>query len=274
MSVLKGDEERTASVIPLSTMERTGTPRSKGWHIPLTLPFLVFLGAATAAGPVMAQQTHAAGASEQRSLVSYRDGVLYVEAVNASLNGLVREIARQTGMRISGRVTEDRVFGNYGPADPQKVLATLLDGTGTNLLILSSSADTPLRLILSPRVGGVTPPSARQSNEGEDADEEPPPASRPPQAISAPAPHSPGSPDRDAPGGVQPNPAATQPSSTNQEVVFPPVDGSSAPATATTTPADSSAPGDSSTTGVKTPQQIFEQLQRLRQQQTQSTTPQ
>ena len=209
----------------------------------------------------------------KRANVTYSRGVLTVVASNASLNQILHEIARQTGVKISGGVGDDRVFGTYGPAPTATILATLLDGTGSNMLIVQHATDASMELILTPRVGSATPPDPTAAARAE-ADDSQPEALEPVQSA-APSPplQTPGnsrSPNRSGTGGVAVNPAATQPSSTSQELVFPQVDPSTPPSSATTTP---TTPDPSSDT-VKTPQQIFEQLQKLRQQQTQQPTPQ
>lgn len=195
--------------------------------------------------------------------VTYSGGMLTVTAANGSLNQILREIARQTGMKISGGVVDDRVFGSYGPASPSAILATLLDGTDSNMLLVQNAAHRPTELVLTPRLGGVTPPNPNASRSGEDAQEslaEPPPPEATPQGLPG---GSSRSPNRVGTGGVAVNPAATEPSSTSQELVFPQVDPTTPASTATTTP---NSPDPSSDT-VRTPQQIFEQLQRMRQQQ-------
>ena len=210
-----------------------------------------------------------AASNTHRAVVSYASGLLTVTANDSSLNQILRDVAHETGMKITGGVAEDRVFGTYGPAPASTVLAKLLDGTGSNLLLVQTSADAPRELILSHRVGGVTPPNPNaQGNEASEGSSE-----STPQAVRQyfPPPSPPASsraPYRSGTGGMEVNPAATAPSSTSQPVAFPPIDGSTPPAVGTTTPV---AP-DSSSDTVKTPQQIFEQLQKLRQQQ--PTTPQ
>ncbi len=252
----------------------------------LSLP----LFAQTAAKPSAAQPvvpatlpTADAGAAPQqgspraprRSHITFEHGLLTVTASNASLNGLIRDIARQTGMKVSGAVAEDRVFGTYGPADPQKVLATLLDGTGSNILILSNAADSPLQLILTPRTGAATPPNpnANLDQNDEDDDGTPPPgaptAAGPrgrPAIIPGSIPNAPPAPNTGA------SAPANQIAPASQTLAFPPIDSTSAPATATTTPDAGTSP-DSSADAVRTPQQIFEQLQRLRQQNTTTGVP-
>lgn len=214
------------------------------------------------------QQQPAERHAQHPATVTFSDGLLTVNAANSSLNNIIREIARQTGMKVTGSVAEDRVFGSYGPADPQKVIAALLDGTGTNILIVSSRQDVPVTLVLTPRTGSATPPNPNAPRDSDDEDAQaPPPATVPfPNAQHPRGPSFPGAIPRSQ-GAAQPNPAATQPSSTDQTVVFPPVDTTTPPATATAAPADTDTPSDNPADSVKTPQQIFEQLQRMRQQQ-------
>ena len=81
-------------------------------------------------------------------------GLVQIRADNSSLNQILRSISRITGMKITGGVEEQRVFGTYGPASLSTVLATLLDGTGANILLLGGNADTPPELVLTSRAGG------------------------------------------------------------------------------------------------------------------------
>lgn len=95
----------------------------------------------------------------QPAQVSLRDGLLEVRADDASLNQILRSISRLTGLTIAGGVADQPVFGNYGPAPPSQVLATLLDGTGVNMLYKAGDAAHAPQLILSQRNGGPSPPS-------------------------------------------------------------------------------------------------------------------
>ncbi len=74
-------------------------------------------------------------------------------------------------MTISGGVLDQRVYGNYGPAAPATILATLLDGTGVNMLLVETAADQPSRLVLTPRIAGpsLPSPSAVPDTDAEDA---------------------------------------------------------------------------------------------------------
>ncbi|MDW5264517.1 MULTISPECIES: hypothetical protein [Acidobacteriaceae] len=165
-----------------------------------------------------AQQTPTAPPPQQLAHVAYANGQLTVAASNSSLNQILRDIARETGMKITGGVTDERVFGQYGPAAPSKVLGELLDGTGSNMMLMHATATTPAELILTPRQGGVTPPNPNAYRE------DTPPPERPQYPITP-------QPEVDPRGG----PANAEPARSPNEV--------------------------------KTPQQIYEQLERMRQQQ-------
>ena len=213
----------------------------------------------------LAQQATTAAMSTpaRHSSVQYAEGQLTVTASNASLNGILREIAHATGMKITGAVPEDRVFGSYGPGDPQQVLATLLDGTGTNILILSNEADKPLELVLTRRSGGVSPPSSAETADASaDSGDDDAPNPTPATPIQSPIPRTV---SQRGPQGRNLPAASSQPSEVTQPVVFAPIGATTAPATATTTPVDPDDASDPGTESVKTPQQIFEQLQKLQQ---------
>jgi hypothetical protein len=94
--------------------------------------------------------------------VDYVAGKLVVTATNASLNQILRQVSRSIGMKITGSVADERVYGQYGPSTPAIVLAALLDGTGINMLLVDD-VKGPMELILTPRNGGPTPPSPSAS---------------------------------------------------------------------------------------------------------------
>jgi hypothetical protein len=162
-----------------------------------------------------------------RAQVTFVNGELFVSASSSSLNQILRDIARETGMKITGAVNDERVFGQYGPAAPAKILGELLEGTGSNMLLVHATAAAPAELILTPRHGDPTPPNPETYRQ---------------DPLSPP---------------VRPQyPMANQPEEN-------------------TTPAPAAgAPAQRSPNSVKTPQQIYEQLERMRQQQQRQSNPQ
>jgi hypothetical protein len=178
-----------------------------------------------------------AQAPANRAKITYLDHQLTVVAQNSSLNQILHEISQITGITITGGVAEERVFGSYGPDIPSQVLGQLLDGTGSNVLFVSSIENKPAELILTPRGGGPTPPNpnAMRANDNADSDDTPvDPSNNPSESVPAGQ-----APAAAAPPGAMP--------------------GAPAPATDPDQPPN----------GTRTPQQIYDQLMKLRQQQQQ-----
>jgi hypothetical protein len=150
-------------------------------------------------------------------------------------------------MKITGGVADERVYGRYGPAAPAEVLATLLGGTNTNMILRESASNAPKELILTPREGGITPPDlngpsnkmqalTQQRFAGED---------HPDEVGSPRPPYGGGVPGMSMPSGP-PDPSAPGPHPTN--------------------PNYQPRPGPvRSPLGAQTPQQIYQQLQQMQQ---------
>ncbi len=184
----------------------------------------------------------------RRADVSYVNNELVVAASNSSLNQILREISRLTGIKITGGINEERVFGKYGPGPASEVLRSLLDGSNSNMIFVQATGEKPSELILTPRMGGPTPPNPNASRFEDNRDEEQPvpPIQLPSESQSTPAPQN------ATPQPITPHPAGNS-SGTN-----------------TNASPSSDSNQQQSPNGVKTPQQIYEELQRLRQQQQQS----
>jgi hypothetical protein len=152
-------------------------------------------------------------------------GHLSIAAHNSSLTEILHQVASASGMTIEGLGTDKRVFGSYGPGDPQEVLSSLLHGSGYNVVMLGrTDSGAPKDLTLSPRGAAV--------------------------ASSGPNRSTPSAQEEDAEDEVQVQP---------QEPASPP------------TPA---APNPGQPNGVRTPQQMLQEMQQLRQQQLQQQQPQ
>jgi hypothetical protein len=132
-----------------------GTPASS--TLPATPPTVAPV-AATAAATQPEAKPH-------RAEVTFTDGQLSVRANNSSLHQILRSISRITGMTITGGVEDQRVFGSYGPGNASTILATLLDGTGVNMLIREGDSHQPTELTLTPRSGGSAPAITPQDEE-------------------------------------------------------------------------------------------------------------
>jgi hypothetical protein len=186
----------------------------------------------------------------RRATVSYTAGQLAVVAANSSLNQILRDISHSANIKITGGVAEERVFGNYGPGTPLEVLTSLLDGTGSNMFLVQGSAGHASELVLTTRTGGPTPPNPNASRFDAQDDQPAPPIAPPPGPQSEPV--------RDSNSNASAPPPPPPPAGTNSNAT---------PASSSTSSDSStSGSGDSSTNGAKTPQQIFDELMKLRQQ--------
>ena len=217
------------------------------------------------------------------AVVSFQDGLLEVRANDSSLHQILRSVARHTGMKITDGVSDLRVFGNYGPAPAATVLATLLDGTGVNMLLQTTPAQVPEKLVLTPQTGGASPASLDMTMNDDAGDG----ISATPPAPSASAGENP----RQAPSAnsgpksvpqpynnVNGSPANTSPTaSTFPTTNSVPLDSlptpSTAPPTAGIVDAPNPPPPGSTTSqspnGVATPESIYQQLLQLQKQQQQ-----
>ena len=214
-------------------------------------------------------------AQRYRARVTYTNGLLEVHADNSSLNQILRDISRQTGMKIVGGVAEQRVFGSYGPAPAPTVIQTLLDGTGTNVLLQENGSHSPEQLVLTPRPGGpaAPPPSSPVYNATETEPELPLPGAAQPATQA----------QTTAPATVAPSPATTPPSALatpSTSSIMPTVSAApvtnSVPSNSLSTPpgvqpVNPALPATATTTqsspnGVKTPEEIYEELKQLQQQ--------
>lgn len=170
--------------------------------------------------------------------IVFAGDTLAIHAENASLTAILRSFAAKSGMKIEGLGGDERVFGTFGPGAPRDVLADLLNGTTYNVVLLGNLENgAPRELLLTPTSHGAAP---------------------------AAAPTAPANPDMAGGDPSNPDPSvAEQPSAEPEQEPQGPLD--------LPTPVEDPppAPGatEQQTPGVKTPQQLFEQLQQMRQQQ-------
>ena len=198
--------------------------------------------------------------------VTYANGQLQVRADNSSLNQILRSISHRTGLKITGGVEEQRVFGNYGPGPISAVLATLLDGTNTNIFLLGGDTTNPPELVLTQRSGGASPPepnSPAYAMYDDSSDHDTP--------VAPPAPHSTSEPIHPQASAITATPSTPQPAAPGALQPIPHADASAThPVAASpgTPPATASAATPDAKTPL-TPEMVVQQLLKMQQQQTQ-----
>ena len=119
--------------------------------------------------------------------VSFRDGLLSIAADKASLAEVLYEIHLRTGadIPIPAGAEQEKVIVKTGPSPANQAMATLLNGTSFNFVLVGSEQDPKaLRsVILSPRGSeGVSQPIAQPIGQ-EPVAEAPPPVDIPPENI-------------------------------------------------------------------------------------------
>ena len=213
------------------------------------------------AGVRAAQTQESRAVSVQPANVTWNGAVLSVHASGQGLPVILREIARLTGMKVTGGAPGEPVFGTYGPGPVQAVMASLFDGMNVNMLLVNDSPTKPKELILTARTGGATPPAPTQdvSVETSQTDSNPTDAN-----LAQPRPGRHTSPNsfQGAPSDGQQGvgvPAGGIPPS------LPPMNNpNDASGSTTATPTDANGTPQSPN-GVRTPEQIFEELRKRQQ---------
>lgn len=193
--------------------------------------------------------------------VSYQNGALSITAENSTLGDILREVQKCTGasIEVPANATE-RVVTRIGPAPPRDVLASLLNGSSFNYVMVGSAADPNAltTVMLSPRVGGA----ASQPMQTAEMYQQPPVRTGfVPPPIAAPVVNSGEEKDEEDTDEAEDN-SDEENGSAGQNVMPPPPQQQ--------TP-DGQQPPNS---GPKTPQQIMEMLRQNRQQQKQDNQDQ
>ena len=130
---------------------------------------------------------------------------LRVDAANSSLQQILAAVSTAVGTKVEGFSQDQRVFGNFGPGQPQDVLTQLLHGSGYNFLLIGDQGQggAPRQIVLSSRNSGgaASRPAAIRStpddNNNDDDDDnqvdtQPPPPPQLPQLQQQQPPGRPG----------------------------------------------------------------------------------
>lgn len=183
-------------------------------------------------------------------VITYQNGQLSIQSNNATLGQVLRSVQAKTGasFEIPSTANSDRVVAQLGPGQPRDVLASLLNGSKFNYIILGSPTDpgSVQKLILTPRQNipitntAQNRPAPQPEPEPQADEDYTPPEPTPVEDNSAN--------EAQPPGGFRPGytPNMPQPGQNQEE------------------PDNNGQPQ-----GVKTPEQLLQELQRMQQQQQQ-----
>lgn len=141
---------------------------AKGISLPAVAIAIFLTGAASAQRSRTKPQVPDPQPAVMPARITLLNGQLTVAAQNSDLAQILEEIARVTGMSVTGLNGGPRVFGVYGPADPRTVLTTLLADSGYNFLLVGGDA-TPRQLVLTPET--KAPPTVAKAPPPQPEDE-------------------------------------------------------------------------------------------------------
>lgn len=100
---------------------------------------------------------------------------LRIQATNSSLHEILNQVSADTGAKVEGIGTDERVFGEFGPGTARDVISQLLHGSSYNVLMIGDQgAGTPRQIVLSTRRTGTTPGSANRPVQQDSPDEDVP----------------------------------------------------------------------------------------------------
>ena len=92
--------------------------------------------------------------------VVFQNGLLSIHSNKASLSEVLAEVHRRTGAEIAipAGAESEQVFTSLGPGAPKEVLASLLNGSHFNFIVMGSERDPGglRRVVLTPKEGGAT----------------------------------------------------------------------------------------------------------------------
>jgi hypothetical protein len=160
--------------------------------------------------------------------VSYQDGMLTIVAPNSALGDILRGVRKHTAADIEIPATaSERVVTRLGPGPPREVVAELLNGSHFNYILLGSPDNAKLlvRVVLVAKTGPDNPaPPAQADNKAAPT----PPSDATPDAPEAEV-------TDEAPADETPDQGAAE--------------------------AEQQQPGSPDQQGVKTPQQMLQEMQ-------------
>jgi len=197
----------------------------------------------------------------QPSNVTWDGSRLTIEANGEPMPELLGRVAHETGMKITGGVPDERIYGKYGPAPVQVVLGDLFDGLAINMMLVNATPTKPKELLLTVRSGAPTPPSTRQVVDNY----QPQRQSQPIQAIQPPSQPPQGLPQQrpNNQAGQSAFPTLAPPPANNTAFTN---NGNADTSAGTTSNSSADSTQPQSPNGVKTPEQIFEELRKRQQQ--------
>ena len=169
----------------------------------------VHTGSEISPAPSRAASAPSSALSSQGYEVDFQNGLLTIRARKATLGQVLAEIQRKTGAEVTipPQAQQEPIVADIGPAPPNVALASLLDGSHFDFILVGSEKDpNSLRTILLTPQGNAIPDS--QINP---VVVNPPPEDASPVENAEPQPDTNTAPDAETPPPPPPDPPEPQP---------------------------------------------------------------
>ncbi len=194
--------------------------------------------------------------------VGFQGGMLTIVAQNSTLSDILRDVHKLTGATIDMPPnTTERVVTRLGPGAPRDVIASLLNGSTFNYVMLGSPTDPSAvtSVVLTPKPTGTQSSTVANTYQPSPGFAQPMPQPMPGQQIPPQA------------AVVQPNPAPGDDNANSEDQDASAdenadQDQNQTDANGTVQPDQQQQPGPQPNAGPKTPEQILEMLRRQQQQ--------
>lgn len=101
--------------------------------------------------------------------VTYQNGLLSIQAQNSTLSSILSAVRASTGARVEmpADTANDRAAAQLGPGNPRDVLASLLQGSRFDYIVIGSPTDPDelSQIILTPHAGSGGAPGNEGANQ-------------------------------------------------------------------------------------------------------------
>jgi len=249
-----------------TTASKPATKKKSGKHVKPAAVKVEEPPAPPPPPPTLAQQPPVA------PTVTYRNGLLSIDAPNSTLGDILNGIRRATGAVIEGpSMVGDRVIVHLGPGQPRQVVAQLLGSSRFDFIVMGTPQrpDGVNRLVLMARQGGNQPQPVANNGGA-------PPYTAQPQRPAVAADDSDEedqeTPDRDE-NSYQPPSQPAQPQGSPAQAPQLPPDQMAPQQGQQQTQQDQNQNQDANPNAPKTPEQLYKELQNLERQRQQQTQP-
>jgi len=109
-----------------------------------------------------------------QATVTWDSQGLRIDAENSSLEQILKDFSTETGAKVEGLGTDQRVYGMYGPGQARDVLSQLLQGSGYNVIMIGDQGQgTPAQILLSERNASAGQAAANKTGNNNGGEDEP-----------------------------------------------------------------------------------------------------